>query len=57
MFHCTLMTQVWLVGLNTEFLKVTLCFGKIQREKMDLGQGGGKVWSVNLVCSDRTFFQ
>ena len=33
-----------------------LHFGKIQREKMGLGQEGGKVWSVNLVCSPKAKF-
>ena len=57
MFHCTSMTPVWLVGLNTEFLKVTFSsFGKIRREKMGWGQDGGYVWSVNLVSSPKARF-
>ena len=49
MFYCASMTPVWLVGLNTIFLKVTF---SLFWEKMGLGKEGEKVWSVNLVCSD-----
>ena len=52
MFHFTSMIPVWLVGLNTEFLKVTFSL-VLEKSKGKNGLGTG--WMVRLECEPCIF--